>query len=172
MIDSIMAARKTASPGPRPGTKHVEREPLFPPYAGVTSRHVMLAGKLSRDGKTDAEIADVFGVAERTINDWKEKSDAFRAAIREGKLLIVAEAEATLYQMAMGGRETTTVVEITGAKPKTITTTEKLHPDVRALTHILAVYDPDRWALNKIREGGENFEQGNGVEGMRRLIGK
>jgi transposase len=167
-----MAARRDPGPGRIPGVPNVKRMPLFEPGGGVTPRHVMLAQKLAADGKTDVEIAEIFGVSEECINKWKRDSADFRRAVREGKMVIVAEAEETLRQMAMGGRESINVTEITGKNARTITTKERLHPDVRALTHILAVLHPEKWALNKVREGGENFESGDGVRGMRKLIGK
>ena len=65
-----MAARKTPSLGRAAGVKNVKRDPLFPP-GSVTKAHRELAHALALLGKDDRGVAAVFGVSERTLNDWK-----------------------------------------------------------------------------------------------------
>ena len=49
------------------------------------------AVKLCRLGATDKELADFFGVTERTINAWKVAHPGFLHALKEGKQLADAE---------------------------------------------------------------------------------
>jgi hypothetical protein len=118
----------------------------------VTDLHVVIAKKLKLEGKSDIEVAEFFGIGERTLNNWKA-CPAFREAFQEIKQIIVAKALDKLNLVALGGIETETVVSVTGEKPKTITTRSKTLPDVRALTHLLAVMDPARYALSKVYSG-------------------
>jgi hypothetical protein len=60
------------------------------------------ARKLCLLGCTDAELADFFGVCERTINNWKERYPAFLQSIGAGKVVADAEVADSLYRRATG----------------------------------------------------------------------
>lgn len=60
------------------------------------------ATKLCRSGATDAELADLFEVSERTLNTWKTWHSAFLRAIRAGKVLADAEVTNSLSHRALG----------------------------------------------------------------------
>lgn len=51
---------------------------------------------------TDVEIADFFGVDERTINRWKRRHADFCQSIRAGKILADAEVANSLHKRANG----------------------------------------------------------------------
>lgn len=57
--------------------------------------------KLCLLGATDEEIADFFGVTERTINRWKKKK-GFCQAIKKGKIDADANVAESLYNRACG----------------------------------------------------------------------
>lgn len=60
------------------------------------------ARKLCLLGCTDAELADFFGVCERTINNWKDRYPAFMQSISAGKVVADAEVADSLYRRATG----------------------------------------------------------------------
>ncbi len=58
--------------------------------------------KLCLLGFIDSEIADFFGIAESTLNNWKQKHPAFMESIRAGKAVADAEVADSLYRRATG----------------------------------------------------------------------
>jgi hypothetical protein len=60
------------------------------------------ARKLCLLGFTDAELAEFFGVCERTINNWKEQFPAFLQAIHAGKVVADAQVADSLFRRATG----------------------------------------------------------------------
>ena len=60
------------------------------------------ARKLALLGLTDDEMADVFGVAVRTFQDWKKRHPDFLHSIKKGKVIADAEVGASLYERACG----------------------------------------------------------------------
>ena len=53
-------------------------------------------------GYTDMELAKIFGVDQRTIDNWKKSYPTFFLSLKSGKLLADAKVEASLYQRACG----------------------------------------------------------------------
>lgn len=66
-----------------------------PEYAGQAS-------KLCELGATDSELADFFGVDERTVNNWKTSHPEFFQSLKAGKALADDRVERSLYQRAVG----------------------------------------------------------------------
>jgi hypothetical protein len=60
------------------------------------------ARKLCLLGFTDAELAEFFGVCERTINNWKADFPAFLQSINDGKVVADAQVADSLYRRATG----------------------------------------------------------------------
>lgn len=60
------------------------------------------AEKLCLLGATDAEIADFFGVSDRTVYRWKHAHPEFCQAIKAGKEKADERVERSLYQRAIG----------------------------------------------------------------------
>ena len=58
--------------------------------------------KLCLLGAIDKEIADFFGVEEKTLNNWKIKHPEFLQSIKEGKEKADAEVAKSLYKRATG----------------------------------------------------------------------
>lgn len=58
--------------------------------------------KLALLGLTDKEIAEFFGVTERTLNNWKNEYPAFFQSLSEGKTIADAEVADSLYKRATG----------------------------------------------------------------------
>jgi hypothetical protein len=60
------------------------------------------ARKLCMLGATDAEIADFFGVAESTVNNWKQQHPDFLESLKSGKSFADANVAHSLYRRATG----------------------------------------------------------------------
>ena len=61
-----------------------------------------IAYKLTLLGKTDVELADIFGVCEKTINNWKNQYPLFLQSIKNGKDLADSEVINSLFNRAKG----------------------------------------------------------------------
>jgi hypothetical protein len=61
-----------------------------------------MARKLCLLGFIDAELAEFFGVCERTIQNWKTQFPAFLHSINEGKVVADAAVADSLYRRATG----------------------------------------------------------------------
>jgi hypothetical protein len=60
------------------------------------------ARKLCKLGATDRELADFFGVAESTINNWKVEHPDFLESLKRGKDEADGRVEQSLYRRALG----------------------------------------------------------------------
>ncbi len=60
------------------------------------------AEKLCKLGATDVQLADFFGVDERTINRWKQEHDEFCQSLKAGKEIADAMVAESLYHRAVG----------------------------------------------------------------------
>jgi len=58
--------------------------------------------KLALLGATDAEMADILGINERTLNRWKIDYPAFCQSIMAGKIVADGEVADSLYKQATG----------------------------------------------------------------------
>ena len=58
--------------------------------------------KLCLLGAKDTEIADFFGVSEKTLNTWKRKQPKFLQSIKKGKVIADAKVAERLFNRATG----------------------------------------------------------------------
>lgn len=61
-----------------------------------------LAYKLCLLGATDAEMADILGVKEQTLNNWKKAHPEFFESLKTGKAIADAKVAHSLFQRANG----------------------------------------------------------------------
>jgi hypothetical protein len=80
-----------AIPVPGPGRKSLYRE-----------EYAEQAFKLCLLGAVDAELANFFGVCEKTLNNWKHEHPAFLQSIIDGREKADAEVAHSLYKLATG----------------------------------------------------------------------
>ncbi len=64
------------------------------------------ARKISLLGATDKDLANILGVCETTINQWKISHKEFSKALKDGKGIADAEVASSLYQKALDGDTT------------------------------------------------------------------
>ena len=108
-------------------------------------------------GATDENIADVFGVTERTINNWKRKHPEFFQSLKEAKNKYDAKIEDALAARALGGYETTETRTTTNSDDgliSKVTVTKTLAPDTTAAIFWLKNRQSERWRDKPSDSGG------------------
>ena len=89
-----MARPKT--PEPKSQSKKTDRPSAF------KAEYAEQAKKLCLLGATDVELADFFGVTDRTIDCWQIEYPEFCDALKAGKELADDRVERSLYRRATG----------------------------------------------------------------------
>ena len=104
------------------------------------------AYKLCLLGATDKELADFFGVEEKTVNNWKEEYPEFLQSLREGKDEADANVAKKLYHRALGYvAPETKIVSYEGAITDKIDVEKHYPPDPTAAIFWLKNRNPARW---------------------------
>ena len=110
------------------------------------------AWSLTVKGATVEEIAEAFGITERTVYRWVKKYDSFRSAVESGRDAADAKVIKSLYQRAIG-YEYTEEHQIVEIDPKTQMPKplkvekykRRVPPDVGAQCFWLKNRLPDKW---------------------------
>lgn len=91
------AKKPTSKPASKakPAPKRGRPTAYLPAYVEQAQRLAML-------GLTDIEMAEFFGVAERTFHGWKRVHPDFLQSIKEGKVGADSKVADALYQRALG----------------------------------------------------------------------
>ena len=113
--------------------------------------------KLCRLGATDKELADFFGVAESTLNKWKEEHPEFSESLKEGKALADAEVADKLYKRATGYEHPAVkiVANANTGQEHVVNFTERYPPDTTAAIFWLKNRRPDLWR-DKVQQEHEH----------------
>lgn len=103
--------------------------------------------KLALLGATDVEMADILGVDEKTLNNWKHAHPEFLQSITRGKALADANVAERLYQRAMGYSHSAVKIFMpSGADaPVYADYTEHYPPDTQAASLWLRNRQSGRW---------------------------
>lgn len=112
------------------------------------------AKKLCRLGALDCEMADFFGVAERTFNNWKKRHPAFASALKEGKALADAQVAHSLYLRALGYSHPDVHVSRYQGEVTVTEVTRHYPPDTAACVFWLRNRRPDLWRERRVDEEG------------------
>lgn len=88
--------------------------------------------KLCLLGATDAEMADIFGVSEQTLNAWKAAHPEFLESLKAGKAQADANVASRLYQRAMGYSHEAVKIMVVAGEIKREMYTEHYPPDTAA----------------------------------------
>lgn len=119
---------------------------------------------LSESGLTDSQMARVFGIAESTFNDWKNRNKDFLDTIKEGKSHADSQVKASLFQRACGySHPDTHITTIKGAIVKT-ELTKHYAPDTAAAFIWLKNRDPLNWKDKHEVVGDMSFKLPKGFE--------
>ena len=116
-------------------------------------------------GATDKEMADLFGVTERTLNQWKKDYPEFLQSLKKGKSIADANVASRLYNRAIGydckaTKFATSEGRITDSKEYT----EHYPPDTTAAIFWLKNRQPEKWRDKK--EVDANVNLGDELEGL------
>lgn len=107
--------------------------------------HCEAAKKLCLLGATDVELADFFGVTEKTLNNWKKTKPGFFQSIKEGKIQADALVADRLFNRACGySHEDTKIMQHEGA-PVIVPYTKHYPPDAVSAIFWLTNRQSSRW---------------------------
>ena len=112
---------------------------------GYKAEYAEQARKLSLLGLTDAQLADVFGCAESTLNLWKLKQPEFSEAIKEGKGLADAKVAESLFHRACGYSHPEDKIMQHDGAPLIVPTTKHYPPDPTAAIFWLKNRQKEQW---------------------------
>lgn len=125
----------------------------MPKQSNYTSQiHDHIAWALAVEGETDIQIAEVMGITERTLNNWKKTHESFFQSLKKGKSVADADVVKSLYNRAVGkvvvkNKKVTIEMDSEGnQRPARIETTEQqVPPDVTAAIFWLKNRNPAQW---------------------------
>ncbi len=112
--------------------------------------YVRIAEKMALLGATDAQMAEAFGVSERTFTAWKSRHVEFSSALKAAKLPADGDVARSLYERALGYShpedDIRTVSVGDGMSEIVITPTTKHYPpDTTAAIFWLKNRQPKLW---------------------------
>lgn len=98
-------------------------------------------------GATDREIAEDFGISERTLNRWKSRHPDFAKALKLGKHAADARVEKSLYERALGYSydQERAFLPLGRREPVIVTVRQHVPGDVKAAMYWLKNRRPDKW---------------------------
>jgi hypothetical protein len=100
--------------------------------------------RLAGLGLIDTEIALVLGICEKTLNNYKEKTE-FLQAIKRGKAIADKEVVRSLYERAIGYNHPEVKVFQHNGEIVTHNVTKHYPPDATSMIFWLKNRDPERW---------------------------
>lgn len=109
-----------------------------PDHCDLAREHCLL-------GATNAELAQVFDVASRTIDNWIAHYPDFAAAVREGRKRADAKVAASLYSRAIGFQHKIERTFLYRGEPKSFTVTVAYPPDTQACIYWLRNRQRANW---------------------------
>lgn len=123
--------------------------------------HCARATKLSLLGLNDAEIAEQFGIAEKTLILWKADHPEFCQAINAGKVEADAEMAQSLFNRGRGMKLPAVKIfyDKDKGEPVYAPYVEHLPPDTHAAVRWLTNRQPGRWKERREVEMTVTLEQ-------------
>jgi hypothetical protein len=105
--------------------------------------------KLCLLGAIDTELADFFGVSEKTINTWKKKHPEFLQSIKDGKTRADTRVAESLFHRALGYSHPEDRIFNNSGEPMVVETTKRYPPDTTAAIFWLKNRQKDQWRDQK-----------------------
>lgn len=102
--------------------------------------------RLLKEGKTEAQIAEVLGVCTKTISNWKGKHQELLHAVNESKLMADELVEISLYRRALGySHPEEKIIQTKDGGLDHAVVTKYYPPDTTAAMFWLRNRQPKRW---------------------------
>jgi hypothetical protein len=105
-------------------------------------------------GATNADLADVFEVAPRTIDNWIANIPEFAKAVREGRAVADARVARSLYERAVGYQHTVEQTVLHRGVERKLTNTVHYPPDTGACIFWLRNRRRDLWGNQRPANDG------------------
>ncbi len=118
------------------------------------TEYVDQARKYCLLGATDAQLADFFGVDERTINRWKQRHPEFCQSLKEGKAEADARVAESLYRRALGYTHPAEDIRVVDDAVVRTETEKHYPPDTTACIFWLKNRQPAMWR-DKVAVSGD-----------------
>jgi len=100
-------------------------------------------------GATNAGLADLFGVAPRTIDHWIANIPEFAKAVREGRAVADARVARSLYERAVGFRHTVERTVLHRGEERKLANTVQYPPDTQACIFWLRNRRRENWNVRE-----------------------
>lgn len=140
-------SRRSSKPA-RKATTKIGRPTKFDP------EYVEQAYKLALLGATDKQLADFWGVSEKTINTWKRTYPDFLQSLKAGKLQADATISEALFHRAKGYSHPAIKILVADGVVQQVPYTEHYPPDATSLIFWLKNRQPGMWR-DKVEHTGE-----------------
>jgi DNA-binding XRE family transcriptional regulator len=101
-----------------------------------------------RLGATDSNLAELFGVTEQTINNWKKDHPSFFESLKAAKATSDDLVKRSLFERATGYSHPEDKIFNNSGEPMIVPSTKHHPPDVTACIFWLKNRDPDNWRAN------------------------
>lgn len=111
--------------------------------------YTKLAYKLALLGSTDKDLANIFEVSEKTIDNWKNEHPEFLQSLKRGKDEADAMVTASLYKRAIGFYKTEKEEIMYKGEKQELTYKKYYPPDVTACIYWLKNRQPSKWGDKK-----------------------
>lgn len=115
------------------------------PKSGFNEKVKEAFVRLTKEGKTLVEVADVLGVTSRTLTNWMGKHQDLFLAVRESRQMADELVEASLYQRALGYSHPETKFFCHEGCIISEDTVKHYPPDTQAAQFWLRNRQPERW---------------------------
>lgn len=134
----------------------IGRPPIYDP-----DEHPAAAQELARNGKTIADMAEVFGVSLSAVKLWMHEHPAFMTAVTLGREAAVDRVERALFERAIGYSWPSEKLLVVsgghgcGSSVVREDITEHVPPDAAAIKFFLTNKRRKEWAERQQIEGGD-----------------
>ena len=120
-------------------------------------KYAKIAMSMCKLGATDVQMAEAFGVSERTLNTWKKKHPDFLQALK-AKSDPDDLVEKSLFERALGFEYDEVTQEDGTNGSKTVTKNKRVAGDTTAMIFWLKNRRPDRWReKQEIEQTGDDL---------------
>jgi len=112
--------------------------------------------KMATFGLTDAQMSDVIGVTEQTLNNWKKSKPEFFESLKAGKEFADRRVERALYERAIGYSHPEDKVFNNSGKKLVVPTIKHYPPDPTSCIYWLNNRDSENWRNKTVVDVKDN----------------